>query len=102
MYRVHNRASRAEVRLATIQMLDTRQRTSVNDPMRVQVLDRAHNSTNELRRILLKEVRLGADTVEELAALAKVGDEVDCASESGQLRLGREGSAREGTVVLSL
>lgn len=48
----------------------------------MQVLDRAHDGAYELRCILLEEVRLGADAVEEFAALTEVGDEVDCAVEA--------------------
>jgi phage protein U len=55
-----------------------RRRTSVNDPVRMKVLDGAEDGSDELRGVVFEEIRFGADSVEELTALAEVGDEVDC------------------------
>lgn len=69
--------------------------------MRVEVLDGAHDSAHEFRGVLLEEVRLCADAVKQLAALAQVRHEVDwrVRKVSGIEYAGR-GSGR--TVILRL
>lgn len=90
----------------------------MHDPVRVQVLDRAKDGADELGCVVLEEVRFGADSVEELTALAEVGYEVDCGKREGGWSEGRrvrkgeerisaesERTGREGierTVVLRL
>lgn len=78
--------------------------TAVNDSVRMQVLDGAHDGPDELCRVLLEEVRLGADPIKQLAALAQVRHEVHCSGAAWgqfcveQCRMER----RCRTVVLSL
>lgn len=55
-----------------------RRLTTMHNPMIMQISHRTRHSRNQPRSVRLVEELLRADTVEELATLAEVGDEVDC------------------------
>lgn len=76
----------------------------MNDSVRMQVLDGAHDGPDELCRVLLEEVRLGADPVKQLAALAQVRHEVHCFGAAwGQFCVDQSRMDRRyRTIVLSL
>lgn len=49
----------------------------MNDPVRVKVVDRAHDGLDEFRGVLLLEVLQRADAIEQLSSLAQISDEVN-------------------------